>query len=187
VSTTLDLIGSFVVGGLLLLIMFTARSNLVESSYERNMDLIAQEHVGTLVEMLQHDFRKMGFGVPDSVVAVQAADSTSVSFLGDLDADGSVDTVSYSVSDTSAASGTENPRDRLFLHQINGQPTDGVNMGVTTFHLTYLDSSGSATAVPAQIRSVGVSLTVESLYPYDDWYAKAMWEGVIRPRNLDLN
>ena len=104
-STMLDLVGSFVIGGMLLLMILTAQSNLVESSYQRTMDLIAQENIATFIELFQYDFRKMGFGVPDS--AVQAADSTSVTFLADLNADGSVDTVSYSVSDTSAANGTD--------------------------------------------------------------------------------
>ena len=116
-----------------------------------------------------------------------AADSTSVTFLADLAADGSVDTVAYSVSDTSAAGGTENPRDRLFFHQVNGVPAGGMAMGLTDFHLTYLDSSGSATTVPAQIHAVEIVLTVESLYPYDDRYATATWEGTIRPRNLNLH
>lgn len=186
-STTIDLIGSFIIGGLLLLVVLMAQGNLAQNSYERTMDLIAQENMATLVEIFQHDVRKMGFGVPDSVEAVVAADSTSVIFLADLDANGSVDTVAYSVSDTSAASATENPRDRLFFRRVNGGPSGGITMGVTDFHLTYLDSSGSVTTTPAQIRAVDIEISVESLYPYDHRYATATWEGTIRPRNLNLN
>jgi len=181
----LDLVGSFIVGGLLLLTLFRAQSNLVQRSDERAMDLIVQGNMATLVEILQHDVRKMGFSVPDSVDAVSAADSTSLTFLADLDADGSIETVSYSVSDTSAASGTENPRDRLFFHRENGLPVEGMTMGVTNFHLTYLDSSGSETTTPAQIRAIEIEITLESLYPYGDRYARAAWEGTIRPRNLN--
>ena len=185
-STMLDLVGSFVIGGLLLLMILTAQSNLVQSSYERTMDLVVQENMATLVEIFHHEVRKMGFGVSDTVDAVVAADSTSLSFLADLGADGSVDTVLYSVSDTSAASSTENPRDRLFFNRVNGQPLGGMTLGITDFHLTYLDSSGSTTMVPSQIRSVKIKLKMESLYPYNDQYASTAWEGTIRPRNLNL-
>jgi len=185
-NTILDLVGSFIIGGLLLLTLLRAQSNLVQRSYERTMDLIVQGNMATLVEVLQHDVRKMGFGVPDSVDAVSAADSTSLTFLADLDADGSSETVSYSVSDTSAASGTENPRDRLFFHRENGLPVEGIAIGVTDFHLTYLDASGSAATTPAQIRAVEIKITLESLYPYGDRYASIAWEGMIRPRSLNL-
>ena len=80
-STTIDLVGSFIIGGLLVMMILTAQSNLVQSSYERTMDLIAQGNMTTLVEMLQHDVRKMGFGVSHMVDAVLAADSTSITFL----------------------------------------------------------------------------------------------------------
>lgn len=186
-STFIDLAGSFVIGGVFLLTMLTVQSNLVQSSYERSMDLVVQGYMATLVKILQNDARKMGFGVPDSVDAVLTADSTSVTFLADLEADGSIDTVSYSVSDTSAASATGNPRDRLFFYRVNGQPTGGWTIGVTDFTLTYRDTSGAATMTPAQIRSMEVKITVESLYPYGDRYAKAVWEGMIRPRSLNID
>ena len=185
-STVIDLMGSFFIGGLVLLMILTAQSTLVQNAHERTMDLVVQGNMTTLVEILQYDVRKMGFGVPDSVDAVLAADSTSVTFLADLEADGSVDTVVYSVSDASGASGTENPRDRLFFRQVNGGTPGGINLCVTEFRLTYRDATGSETTVLTQIRSVEIALTVESVYAYDDRYAMTMWEGVFRPRNLDL-
>lgn len=182
-SYMLDIVGSFVIGGLLLLAVVSSYTNVSEYALTSSINLSVQENLREWTQIVQHDFRKIGYHVPDSVNAVQSCDTSSISFLADIDNNGSVDSISYFVSDIYQIPGTENPRDRMLTRSVNGQQITG-SLGLTKFQLSFYDSTGSPTWVPSNVKALEVFIQVESTFPLDTVYVRSNWRGVISPLNL---
>ena len=179
----IELAGSFIIGGMILLSIFSLNADIMETATMNNLGTNAQKNVTAIVSILDYDFRKMGYLVPSGTDAVTALTDTTIAFLGDVDNNGSVDSVSYYLGPKSEPSGTENPNDRYLYRNVNGTAND-VALGITSWTLTYYDISGSVTTAPANVRSIRISFTVETTFPFDTTYGSARWEGRFTPKNL---
>ena len=193
-SVNLDLIGSFIIGGTLLLAVLNLNATLVDSSYQSTLDLMVQQNLNVLGELIRYDFCKIGFGVTDPTTAILLADPAEITFQTDIDRDGDVDTLRYYISEPAAATSTLNPEDRLLYRVVNSEPAEGDTWGVTKFELRYLDASGSETGDPGSIRAIEVALTLQGAYPYGkivvegvekDRYSQTAWETTFWPRSLN--
>ena len=194
-SVNLDLIGSFIIAGTLLLSVLNLNASLVDSSYQNTLDLIVQQNLTALGKLIRYDFCKIGYGVADTTTAILLADSTQITFQTDIDRDGDVDTLRYYISEPSGAGSTLNPEDRLLYRVVNSEPAEGDAWGVTKFELRYLDASGSETGDPGSIRAIEVALTLQGAYPYGkivvegvekDRYSQVSWKTTFWPRSLSL-
>ena len=161
-ATLIDILGSMVVGGYLLLMLFSVNDNTTRHTYNFSGELIVQENLVSVVEVLEFDFRKIGY-CEDPVAlprpeenAILYADTTEVVFLTDLmigpdydSGDGTVDTVRYYLGPTSDLPATPNPDDRVLYRKVNDNSPVGANLGVTYFKIRYfrdsLTASGSTT------------------------------------------
>jgi type II secretory pathway component PulJ len=193
-STLLDILGSILIGGLIMLILFrlnaSATSNLYNNTSEANVQS-AMISVGTVLE---HDFRKIGYckdwtKIPDPTKAILFADTSSIKFLTDINNNGSVDTLYYYLGPTSELSNTPNPRDRLLYRVVNGETPKSSNVGITKFKLIYFDSFGNTLATPVtppgQIQKMQIDLQVENPEPIDSTYVVAFWRQLrLTARNL---
>lgn len=182
-SYMLDIVGSFIIAGLLLLAVLSSYSNVNEFALISSMNLTVQENLKEWTQIVRHDFRKIGYHVDDSTSAIQSIDSTSISFLADIDNNGIVDSVSYFISDPDQVLGTVNPRDRMLYRQVGGQITKG-SLGITDFQLRYYDGNGNPTWVPSVVKAVEVFIQIESPFPLDTTYVWSNWRGVISPLNI---
>lgn len=181
-SQMLDLIGSTVIGGLVLLMILTLNGTMVNTAGVQTMNISTQENLTTLVGMIEYDFAKMGYRVSDSL-KIRVADSSRIVFKADIDNNGVVDGISYSLSSELNAD-TENPRDRILYRTLNdGTPTP-INFGVTRFRLWYYDSLGNVTSWRSKMRAVRLAINVESIWSLDSAYTGACWERIIEPKNL---
>jgi len=182
----LDIIASFIFGGLLALNVMRMNADMTARSYRSTLTYIAQSSAVTIAQILEEDFRRMGFGVAGT--AITLADSSQIRFLADLGADGSVDTLNYAISDTTEASATPNPDDRVLYRALNGGTPQGMRLGETGFRLSYFKANGDSLAMPVaapdSIRRIRVDLTVESKVAYDATYARAFMQLRLQPRNL---
>jgi hypothetical protein len=184
-DSTLTLIGSIVIGGLFLLGLMSFYGGVIDFSNEKTFELLAQETTASFMEIIEHDFRRIGRGLPLPATAITAiVDSTDITFLGDVDEDGVVDTVRYYMSEPSAASSTPNPNDVILYRRVNGVNTIDTPAGVTSFVVKIWDGLGNQTGDLMAVRMLDVSITVESLYPYDNRYVAALWQKRIAPQNL---
>ena len=179
----IELAGSFIIGGMLLLSILSLNADIMQTATINNLGTNAQQNVTNIVSILEYDFRKMGYRVPSATVVITALSDTTISFLGDVDNNGTVDTVSYYLGPTSEPSGTENPNDRYLYRRVNGTAND-VALGITSWTLTYHDISGNVTIFEANVRSIRISFTVETIIPFDMTYGSARWEGRFTPKNL---
>lgn len=166
----LDYISSVMMGGMLMINILTANdvANETYSVYEG--DMTVQEMLVTTVQVLEGEFRNMGFGVPESVPTVLAADSTSITFLIDLDrTTAAIDTVRYFTGTIAELAYTQNERDRYIYRTVNG--TSGMKVGVVTiFGLRYITMGGETLPTPvptdrlSEIHEVEITLEVQNPY-----------------------
>ncbi|MFQ5771796.1 MAG: hypothetical protein ACE5HX_14775 [bacterium] len=184
-DSTLTLIGSIIIGGIFLLGVMSFYGGVIDYSHEKTFELLTQETTASFMEIIDHDFRRIGSGLTRPATAISAiVDTTDITFRGDIDDDGTVETVRYYTSAPSAATSTPNPNDVILYREVDGINTINTPAGVTEFVVKILDEAGNPTTDLMAVRMLDVSLTVESLYPYDNKYATALWEKRITPQNL---
>ncbi len=77
---------------------------------------------------------------------------------------------------------TPNPRDRILYRVVNSEVPVGVNLGVTQFNLTFFDVLGNLInfpiAVPGEIYTMQIDITVEDVAAYDEKYSTAFWRQI---------
>ena len=193
-STLIDILGSIVVGGMLLLILFRLNDAAVANSFQYNGEVIVQRNLVEIVGLLEYDFRKIGYcrdwqAIPDPSKSIIKADSTSITFLTDEDSDGVVDIMTYYLGSIDELAHTSNPRDRMLYRKVNNQIPLGANLGVTRFELTYYDAFGTQIAfpvlVPGEINTLQIDIELEDVAAYDQQYNKVFWRQIrLAARNL---
>lgn len=184
-STIIDMIGSFVVAGLLLVMGLRLNAQANESVLVYNGNAILQSNMTTLVQMLETDFRKIGYcanwvKVADPTKSILTASFSRIRFLTDLPTnanpygDGVLDTITYFVGPTSELSNTPNPNDRYLYRQVNSVDPYRMNLGVTQFAFTYYDADNNPLPFPVTNPSLvyfmQISVTVQSAVPYQQQY-----------------
>ena len=190
----LDKIFSMVVGTIMILSIQALIRNMNGSASDQSLNSIVQSNLLSVTNVIEDDFRKMGYNV--SVPAdscIRYADSSTVIFKGDVDNNGMVDSLRYSLG-PSTRSGNLNPHTRLLYRRFNNSE-GSINLGITRFLFTYYDAAGNkmasvpSVAKPSLIRSIKVTLNIESIMPSklvanDTTYSCAAWEQLFKPRNL---
>jgi type II secretory pathway pseudopilin PulG len=184
-SVIIDHLGAIVVSGLILLALTAGLLGQREENAQQTMEVIAQRHLQDVFVTVNHDFPKIGYGASVAMTFLTIKPD-SISFLSDLDDNGSIDTVRYYCGPTSALSNTVNPNDFELFRKINGSAPAVVGMGLTRFNLTYVDARGIETNVRELVRGVDVEILVESAEPNgdDNEYAGAYGNVTYYPMNL---
>ena len=187
-SYLLDVIGSFVIGALVLLMLFRFNQTLLSASNEKLLYNISQLNTVVTTDVIEYDFYKIGFRVDTSDVFL-ACGSEGLTYLSDWDNDGLVDTIEYSLSDEKVLEHTANPRDKVLYRTVNeGDPQ--IIAAVVDFELSYRDTSGklitptSGLVVREKrriVRGIEVYIYLESPDPVDGIYQGTEWK-----RNLSL-
>ena len=193
-STLIDILGSIMIGGILLMILLRLNDSAVQNAFQFNSESITQRNLVEIVQLLEHDFSMIGFCkdwnyFPDPTKAIIKADSTSIKFLSDVDSDKDMDTLSYILSSPSVLSQTPNPNDKMLYRQVNSEPLGGSNLGVTQFRLTYFDSFGAEIPfpilIPSEIYTMQIDLVVEDVVAYNQEYNRVFWRQIrLAARNL---
>jgi hypothetical protein len=173
-SALFDVIASMLFGGTLFMIVLSANDIAAENQSTYNGDMMVQEMLTSTAQLVEGEFRNMGFGVPDNQRTITFADSTSINFLSDLNRDGNIDTLKYSLGGTDELLDTQNEMDRFLKRKVNGGQT--MNVGaVTTFRLKYQTRDGELLPIPVpwdrltEIHVVEVTMEVQNPYaPYRD-------------------
>lgn len=196
----IDIVGSFILFGWLLLTTIRMGVANSENMQTYGGELLVQENLVEVTKLLEYDFRKIGFcmepnRIPDPTRAIVLADSTRLKFLTDVDLtgsgpDGIVDSIYYFLGPVSELSSTMNPRDRLLYRVVNGETPNGSNLGVTSFRFRYFDSMGNEIGLPItgnnlqRIQTIQISLIVENVVagelvetaPINTQYSSAFWQ-----------
>lgn len=193
-STLIDILGSIVIGGMLMLILFRLNDAAVANSFRYNGELIVQKNLVEVVNLLEFDLRKIGYcavweNLPNPSKYIVSADSNSIKYLTDTDSDGNVDTLSYYLGPSSELSGTANPRDRMLYRRVNKSKPLSANLGVTMFKFTYYNVFGKEISFPitqpGEIQTMQIDIAVEDIAAYDEKYQRMFWRQIrLAARNL---
>ena len=181
-SVLLDIMGSTIIGGIIILMLMNFNTFQTNTAITSNSELQMQQNAKTLAEILDHDFRKIGFNCDNTAFA--QADSERISFYSDIDRNGSVDSVTYFVGNPSEVTSTTNPRDRVLHRIVNNDTISGPSLGLIKAKFSYFDGMGAQTSILADIAYVKAELWIESVEPTDGEYLFTYWEMTINPRNL---
>jgi hypothetical protein len=193
-NVILDIMGSIIIGGILLVTLFRLSDRATESTYNKTGDLTTQQNIAAVVGVLEYDFRKIGYcadwtKIPNPAKSIVFADKDKVKYLTDVDRNGTVDTMSYYVGSTSELIYTANPRDRFLYRVINNEKPVKVNLGVTQFSLVYYnvfkDVIPAPVANPGEIYTIQISVAVEDVEAYNQKYSQIFWRQLrLVARNL---
>lgn len=194
VSVILDILGSTIIGGILMMSLFRVNDASVENAYTGTGELIAQQNLATIVQVLENDFRKIGYcadwkQIPVPTQSILLAQEDRIRFLTDVDSDGTVDSLLYYLGPTSELTGTPNPRDRFLYRVVNSEAPVGVNLGITQFTMTFFDALGNELtfpiATPSEVFTMQIDITVEDVAAYNEQYSTAFWRQIrLAARNL---
>jgi len=194
-STMLDIMGSTFIAGMLLLLVIKLNLFAYNANYYSDNELKLQQNAKTLGEIINHDFRKIGYNHEGTAITI--AQPTNIKFFADMDAPGTaghgtVDVVEYFLGDSTGASGTSNLRDKVLYRIINNTDSiSGPSLGLVDLQFSYLNSQGIVTSILDSIKYVKAEFWVE---PYDpvnnmvtgqkDSLVFTYWELTINPRNI---
>ncbi len=185
-ATLIDILGSTLIGGSILLILFRMNDTKVENHYLNSGELIVQTNLISIVELFEHDLRKIGYckewqKIPDPTVAILSATESSITFLTDVATtssklgDGNVDTLKYWIGSEydEEVLKTPNPKDKILYRQVNSNKPYSSNLGVTQFKLKYFDALGNEminlpSSPPLGIITMQIDITVENTASYGD-------------------
>ena len=193
-SMLLDIFGSVVIAGLLFIMM--ARLNLFSSqtNYISDSELKLQTNTKTLAEILDYDLRKIGYRHEGTAIIL--ADSTHLTFMADIDSNGTAEEVDYFVGDSTEASGTFNPNDIILKRTINGgNLMSGSSLNLVKLKFTYLDEFSNKISYLNSSRYDDIKYIRTEMWlagddPIPDAYSDASsyaltyWEFTIYPRNI---
>jgi hypothetical protein len=180
-TTLIDLAGSFLVSGLLLLTALQLDQKSIQTTFDSQAGLTVQQNMVALIEVLQYDFRKIGYcrtagKLPSSAVNtfIQKGDTSTIWFLADVTNSGNVDTVKYWL-DTAPIPGAANPRVRMLYRQINSGVPMGSNLGVTQFSIQYFDAFGvqipTPFGAPNQAQYIVLNVRLEPVAAFNSDYS----------------
>lgn len=201
-QTILDLIASSMVFGSLMLIALRLNGATMERMQDYREDLIVQQNLVEIANLLEYDFRKIGYcldysKIPITSHAIRYADTSKIIFWTDLptllstSGDGDLDSLTYYVGPTSELADTPNPNDKLLYRVENNATPVGVNLGVTIFNIQYYDALRNLLTTPvADPREIQyLQITIQTEHPikwtkyyntatYDTVYQSAYWRQV---------
>ena len=185
----LDIVGSMVIGSIVVLILLVLNLNIISSSSENLNTNIAQRDLTTAVWVMEYDFYKIGYRVTGNKIAT--ADSNEIKFYTDLDNDGNQDSIRYYLGKVSEYKSTSNPYDRPLYRKENDDDV-ATAFPVVNFNLAYHDSIGnriSYSKLKSQasrdiVKTITVVLAIESGEPIEGNYQTSQWEKKITPKNL---
>jgi len=94
-SVMLDLIGSVIIAGFVILMGLRLNETISGSADASMAGLNVQQSMADIVQDLESDFRKIGFNLPDPRLSIGIADTNHIKFYADLYRTGTIDSVEW--------------------------------------------------------------------------------------------
>ena len=161
-----------------------------ESIYSHDKNL--QLDLVIAATILERDFNLLGYVNNVNLVGLNqnifSGTETSIRFRSDIDNNGTIDTISYFISDTSALSHTPNPRDMILYRRTNNDVPFILANNITRFRLTYLNTALAEVAPPivltTAVNYIRIEIRVEDPYAFDNQYSEAIWRRITVSTNV---
>ncbi len=188
-SDWLDILGSIVIGGIVILIFANLNLSISAASAENLYSGIVQRGLTSATDLMEFDFYKIGYR--SSGNKIEIADSNEIKFYSDIDNDGVSDKMHYFVGDAKSFNETSNPNDFLLTREKNKEKSVA-SIPVVEFKLTYYDSLGqkidyallSSQDERDKIKTLRIRMQFESADMIYDHYEAVEWEKTMKPKNI---
>ncbi len=175
-NESLDIIGSYLIGGIVVLglvgIMFAFNSK----SQETKLSEIAQYTSQEIGDVIENDFNKLGYGIAGNKIT--GITDSSITFLADLDNNQTTDSITYS---------TFRQNNNLYLSRkvVEGSQTKQWNTLVKSFNIAGIDTAGNATYTISNIKGIDVKLLItKEGYANSKYGIGSFWQRKFYPPNL---
>lgn len=174
-STILDIIGSVVVAGTLLLVGLRLNASANETSAVYLGNYILQTDITALVQLLESDFSKIGYcrewqKIPEPSKSIRIAEANRIRFWADIENKGTVDSLTYYLGSPAELTATPNPHDRYLYRQMNNAQPLRVGR-VTQFLLEYFDAENDPLVFPIteprKVYYMQMTIKIESPEPHE--------------------
>ncbi len=208
-SEMIDLIGSSIIAGVLLIIALTLNATVSETTLNHAQNLTMQEEATFVASLLDYDIQKIGFG-DTTGIRILTATPKSLVYRANIDQIGGPDTVGIYFTRISSLTSILTSWGISFAGTVAGSPNDsvlvrfttGLEPGVTVrgiprvlsyklhfFTFGYLDSVRTTLVNPSaflnSIRYVKVDAQYKNQFlTTDTSFSTVDWEKVYRPKNL---
>lgn len=188
-SDWLDVVGSIVIGGIVILILTNVNISISAAATDNLYAGVMQRGLTSAADLIEHDFYKVGYRNPGSNIVI--ADSNEIKFYSDIDNDGVSDEINYFLGDAESFTETNNPNDFLLTREKN-EEMPAASIPVVDFKLTYYDSLGqkidyallSSQSARDKIKTLRIRIKCESADMINDNYEAVEWEKTIKPKNI---
>ncbi len=192
-QTILDLLGSFFIGGILLLMIMNFNLYTLSTSISSDKELVLQQNAKTIAEIVSRDLRKIGYNYTGS--AIITADSNKIKYYADMQAPGTaghgvIDVVEYVVVSADEKSGGDSTNVNLVRIMNSVDTLYGPHLGLTKFKFSYFDRYGVTTAIKDSIKYVKAEFWVHPTIKFKNVFITPVdstftyWELTISPRNI---
>lgn len=188
-SDWLDVVGSIIIGGIVILIFANLNLSISVSASENLYSGIMQRGLTSAVDLIEYDMYKIGYR--NSGNNIEIADSNEIKFYCDIDNDGVSEEIHYFLGDADSFTETSNPNDFLLTREKD-EEIPAASIPVVDFKLTYFDSLGqkidytllSSQSERDKIKTLRIRMKCESADMIGDHYEAVEWEKTIRPKNI---
>ena len=152
---------------------------------------LSQSNAISIAKTLEYDFYKIGYG-SSSGEKITIAELERIEFISDIDNNGIIDTILYSISDSTALQITENIHDKNLLRKVNSEEEKTVGR-ITDFEISYFDSMGNSIDISSltsstereKIYQVGLNVSEQAAIKFESDYSSSFWMSKIQIKNVN--
>ncbi|GEM_PF-814119 len=172
----LDIAGSYVIGGIVLIALTVLLLSFGSEAQEVKLTEITQRSLYDVGSIIEYDFNKLGYRV-ESGDKITSFASDGITFLADLDNNGTAETITYSLIESD---------NKKYLKRIAGTGSNNEwTYPVKGITLTGYDSTGTSTVNTNKIKSVAFEIELETDSFNSSYKVQgAAWKKQFYPKNL---
>ncbi len=155
-GSMLDLLGSYIIGGLVLILMGAMLLGFQDTTRDALMNEISQISLAERSQTMERELTNMGYRVPgnDKIVSLS---NQGITFLSDFDNNGEVDTISYVMNEVNGG-----PVITRTISRSGASDLTWTTRGSMVLFTGY-DENGSVTFNPTDIRAIEASMLTSNL------------------------
>lgn len=173
----LDIIQSYVIKGVIILLILRVMLLLQDLLYQHNEKASMEGELSTVSMTFSSEMRQTGYN--SSVTPFTIAETSRVEILADINNDGTVEQVRYYL--TAMPSST-----KFYLNRtVNGGTPLTTGRNLRKFYLTYYDNLGQTTSDLTKIKSISVLATMENDVKFFNDYLRSNWQAQIFPPTIN--
>ena len=171
-QSLIEIIGSTIIGGMLLLLILTSKTSVSQASNSQLINSNIQSNLTALTEIIEADVKNLGYRISDGT-SITVASPSKITFKIYRDST-HTDSISYYFTS------------KLYRKLSYNNVLEQINLGVSSFHVWYYKINGDTTNVTTSgtIQSFKIAITVQDTFRYDGNPIKAHWEKTFKPQNL---